>query len=290
MLFAGYTSRVSDSASRLSMTKRFQSMDLASEGGSTWSPISKAASTGGPNPLGSATVGTAWRPPPSTAASVITRESSAPSEKDISTFFSEKAMKKEHYIQRGKHPASIKRESELFHYTDLSSKRRERISKGHKFWNVIDEETIEATIPRLEVAQEKTGDRRMQHPLAGPSSFSSLTSSGMMMQLPFASEKASTELQRLEMKVDFRNKSKLYYGMSFVIINYSQEILFVNSRDELRCKPLRLIDSADRIKFKLVDLLNPSNPKPVEFGASMWLQVLDNEGDNSIQHGSVNLC
>lgn len=191
-------------------------------------------------------------------------------------------MKKEHYIQRGKHPSSIKRESELFHYTDLSSKRRERISKGHKFWNVIDEETIEATIPRLEVAQETSGDRRMHHHHPS-SSFSSLASTGMM--LPFASEKASTELQRLEMKVDFRNKSKLYYGMSFVIINYSQEILFVNTRDELRCKPLRLIDSADRIKFKLVDLLNPSNPKPVEFGASMWLQVLDNEGDNSIQHG-----
>ena len=278
---AGRTGKVSDSASRLSMARRFQSMDLASEGDrSTWSPNSKAASVGGSisSPLAT-TVGTTSKwPPPSTAASVMTRESSAPSEKDISTFFSEKAMKKEHYIRRGKHPASIKRESELFHYTDLSSKRRERISKGHKFWNVIDEETIEATIPRLEVVQEKKGDRRMQHPLAG-------SSSSLGMMLPFASEKVSTELQRLEMKVDFRNKSKLYYGMSFVIINYSQEILFVNTRDELRCKPLRLIDSADRIKFKLVDLLNPSNPKPVEFGASMWLQVLDNEGDNSIQHG-----
>jgi len=249
------------------MTGRFQSIDLASEG--SWSP-SKALT------------GRNHHCPPS-AASVTTRESlsSAPSEKDISTFFAEKALRKEHYIQRGKHPASIKRDSELFHYTDLSSKRRERISKGHKFWSVIDEETIEATIPRIEVVQEQTGNRRM-NAFAGSSSSSSFRS-GL---LPFtASEKISTELQRLEMKVDFRNKSKLYYGMSFVIINYSQEILFVNSRDELRCKPLRLIDSTDRIKFKLVDLLNPSNPKPVEFGASMWLQVLDNEGENSIQHG-----
>ena len=63
--------------------------------------------------------------------------------------------------------------------------------------------------------------------------------------------------------------------MSFIIINYNQEILYVNSRDELRCKAVTRIEPADRIRFKLIDLFNPSNPKALRYGDNCWLQVLD---------------
>ena len=51
-------------------------------------------------------------------------------------------------IARGRNPKSIPRNSELWYYVTKSSQRLSRISKGHKFRGVINDEIgIEAEIP-----------------------------------------------------------------------------------------------------------------------------------------------
>eukprot|EP00981_Chlorochromonas_danica_P006870 scaffold1498_cov180-Ochromonas_danica.AAC.21 len=49
------------------------------------------------------------------------------------------------------------------------------------------------------------------------------------------------------------------------------------------------IQPTDRLKFKLVDLSNPSNPRAIKFGQPVWFQCLDpaDNADNSLQGGSV---
>jgi hypothetical protein len=96
-------------------------------------------------------------------------------------------------------------------------------------------------------------------------------------------------MQHLELRVDFKNQNQIYFGMSFIIMNYADEILYVNSKEELRCKPINQIEATDRIKFKMVDLNNPSNPQPLCFGDTMYLQCLEasETADNSFSVGTV---
>ena len=67
-------------------------------------------------------------------------------------------------------------------------------------------------------------------------------------------------VEEIHVKVDFKRKSQINFGMTFIITNYLDEILYVNKHGELRCKPMNALAPSDKIKFKLVDLANPTNP------------------------------
>ena len=207
---------------------------------------------------------------------------------ELSSFFHVKALKKHRSMKVGRHPSSLKKDSELYHYAKLSNNRKSRIQRGHSFWNVIEEENIHESIPKIE---EVKANRRSSSPTSViHSKINFIKTSSMNKALSsYLSDAFNSDLQHLEMQVDFKNRNQIFFGMSFIIINYAQEILYVNKRDELRCKPLNQIESTDRVKFKMIDLLNPSNPKPLEYGDQIWLQVLDaNESsENTLQHGQL---
>ena len=75
--------------------------------------------------------------------------------------------------------------------------------------------------------------------------------------------------EELQVKVDFKRKSQINFGMTFIITNYLDEILYVNQQGELRCKPMNTLSPSDSIKFKLVDLSNPTNPGNADFRDSI---------------------
>jgi hypothetical protein len=204
----------------------------------------------------------------------------------MGVYFGTTALNKQKSMNMGRHPASMPKKSELWHYTKLSTQRRNRIKKGHGFWEVVDEENVHATIPNADTAPKEKEDEytirsKELHFLKGSSINKTLRN--------FLSNSRHNDMQHLELRVDFKNKNQVYFGMSFIIMNYADEILYVNDKEELRCKPIGLIEPSDRIKFKMVDLLNPSNPQPLSFGDTMYLQCLDaNEAaDNSFSVGSV---
>ncbi|RYG70280.1 hypothetical protein EON64_00600 [archaeon] len=93
----------------------------------------------------------------------------------------------------------------------------------------------------------------------------------------------------VNMKIDFNKKGIINYGMTCIIMNYANEVLYVDKYNELRAKPMSQVHPTDRIKFKMIDLLSPSNPRAIHFGQNCWLQCLDlsDNADNSFQGGSV---
>lgn len=88
----------------------------------------------------------------------------------------------------------------------------------------------------------------------------------------------------LDIKVDFVTPSPVAYGMTTLLVNCADEVLYVDNQGgilELRLKPLSEVKPADRIKFKLLDLSNPTNPKLIKFGDPMWLVSLESDEDDS---------
>lgn len=61
--------------------------------------------------------------------------------KKLPEYFGVKAVEEQRSIIKGRHPQSMKRESELWHYARSSNERHERIKRGHGFWNVIQDTT-----------------------------------------------------------------------------------------------------------------------------------------------------
>eukprot|EP01032_Pedospumella_encystans_P009878 gene9878-11592_t len=206
--------------------------------------------------------------------------------KDISSYFGVRAAAKQKAMGTGRHPASLPKNSELWHYSKLSTQRRDRIKKGHQFWDVVEEENVTSTIPQADTEVKEEEDEYTIR--ARELSF--LKGSSINQKLrKFLSSTKNNDMQHLELRIDFKNKNQIYFGMSFIIMNYNDEILYVNSREELRCKPISQIESSDRIKFKMVDLNNPSNPQALSFGDTMYLQCLDSSetADNSFSVGTV---
>jgi hypothetical protein len=99
----------------------------------------------------------------------------------------------------------------------------------------------------------------------------------------------------LDVKVNFKTKAALTYGMTFLIMNYNKEVLYVHrlSKEnepafyELRLKPLNKVGPHDRIKFKALDLVNPSNPKTIRYGDPLWIQAVIDEENTNIMSGFV---
>lgn len=207
--------------------------------------------------------------------------------RDLSSYFGVMAAQKQKAMNTGRHPSSLPKTSELWTYSKLSTQRRDRIKKGHQFWDVIEEENVDATITNTKdsVVKEKEDDYT-----AKAKQLSFLKGSSINQKLrSFLSEAKNNDMQHLELRVDFKNQNQIYFGMSFIIMNYADEILYVNSKEELRCKPVSQIEPSDRIKFKMVDLMNPSNPQPLSFGDTMYLQCLEasETADSSFSTGTV---
>jgi hypothetical protein len=292
-------------------------------------------------------------------------------EKKLPSFFGVVAMKQQRSMVAGRHPKSLKKESELWHYAKNADERRKRIKNGHSFWGTI----AETTEKQLEVLstdpcaspknkrKERERQRGKLHIQVSPrgggitGSFSSPSLSTMTRNDSFLSpirpgsaetvysaisvastssaasaailsplitkkqpinglssvsqgvladsRKAagtgvptqsqprqhhhngsqsiqsqlksvlSNSIDDLLLKIDFEHRSLINYNMAFLIMNYNDEVLFVDKDSgEFRTKPLKELLPTDKAKFKMIDMLNPSNPKALHFGDDLWLQAL----------------
>jgi hypothetical protein len=205
---------------------------------------------------------------------------------ELPEHFNKQAVKNMRSVVRGRHPKSLPRNSELWHYSKLSAVRKMRVNKGHQFWEVIGQEEHLHDGQHHEHHLYNNSDddltqgsytigtgNEISHASSQPNS--RIATSSINSQLKHIKLNNSSIKENLELKIDWKNKGQINFGMAFIIMNYMNELLYVNKYGELRCKEMHLIESTDRIKFKMIDLINPSNPSSLKFGDSMWLQCLD---------------
>jgi hypothetical protein len=259
-------------------------------------------------------------------------------------FFGVKAIQEQHGILKGRHPASMKKESELWHYTKQSNERHRRIKKGHSFWDVINEnsqqhmDSIELTSPKDKklkrivpgllpqsyspasrqqarsmassanssnqrrpadlnmtastdmstASQPQQQEKNLNIASSPTNNINNLKGNSLQAQLKNA---MSSKHGDINLKVDFQNRTLINYNMTFMIMNYNDEVLCVNKDNQFFVKSTKDMKLSDKAKFKIVDINNPSNPKTVKFGDNLWLQVLslneENTQENTFQYGSV---
>jgi hypothetical protein len=66
--------------------------------------------------------------------------------------------------------------------------------------------------------------------------------------------------------------------MTVVLINFLEQVFCINGSDEVQCKPPGFLLKDDKICFKLIDLTDPMNPGPIQYGKPLWLQIVDRSG------------
>lgn len=78
--------------------------------------------------------------------------------------------------------------------------------------------------------------------------------------------------------IDLENRSKIHFGMSFVILNAMGEVLCVSNMDseELRkveCKRSEQLGRSDKYIFRLIDLNEPTSAGQIYLNSPIWLQI-----------------
>lgn len=211
-------------------------------------------------------------------------------ENKLPAYFGVHASRAQNALIKGKHPRALKKDSELWHYAEISNNRQARVGRGHSFRNVLDEENVHQTLPLTgeegdddpssvgKTAEEEEKDNQMETIMKN-------TTINRKLKEIFQSQVSDD----LELKVDFQHSHQVYFGMTCIIMNYNKEVLFVNRHNELRCKALSKVTKQDRIKFKIVDIQNASNPHGLKFGDTFWIQSLESSetADSSYQNGSI---
>jgi hypothetical protein len=203
-------------------------------------------------------------------------------------FFGAKATKQQVSMVHGRHPKSLPRDSELWIYNKISAERRSRIKKGHEFWTVINETNLQTVAQEAFVDKDKKRPdpyANFVKPPVKPEPDVHVLKGSIKKQL----NSLDTTMDNLDIKVDFVHQNQINYGMTFMIMNYANEVLYVDKNNLLRAKPISAVQPYDRVKFKMVDLVNPSNPSALEFGDNLWIQCLDisDNADNSFAAGTV---
>jgi hypothetical protein len=225
---------------------------------------------------------------------------------DLPEYFGVKAVKKQRSVIKGRNPISLPKDDELWHYSKVSTERHKRVRGGKGFWATVEDS---AKMHEIETPVKDTEDKEPQFgmnpsPISPPptaqtgqsrpgtsattASNPTFKASSLQAQLKTAMSNTAGDLN---LKVDFTHRSLIHFNMTFIIMNYNNEVIYVDKNNELRVKPLENIKSTDRIKFKVVDLSNPSNPTTIQFGDNLWLQLADGPDssgiDTTFQTGSV---
>jgi hypothetical protein len=259
-------------------------------------------------------------------------------DKQIPEYFGVRTLVQQKSVIQGRHPGSLKKDSELWHYTKQSNERQQRIKKGHGFWDVINESSdkniaamelnakdkktlktqdqiIKKVIQHIDNTNAKeqqqqqllqkkllTADKLQQTNATNTTNTTAVhvnvtaTSSSttnnnsnkgsIQAQLKNAMAKSSNDLN---LRVDFHARSIINYNMSFLIMNYNEEVFYFDkSLQEFHIKPLKELKGHDRAKFRMIDLENPSNPKAIKFGDDVWFQVLPVDTEAHHHHHGYN--
>lgn len=220
----------------------------------------------------------------------VEHEASKIIDEKLPKFFGVKATKQQVSMVHGRHPKSLPRDSELWIYNKISAERRSRIKKGHEFWKVLSETNLEAVAS--DALNEKDRNRNVQgNSLKVDTKIDKTDDVQNVLKGSIKKQLNSLDatMDNLDIKVDFVHQNQINYGMTFMIMNYANEVLYVDKNGQLRAKPITFVQPYDRVKFKMIDLINPSNPSALEFGDNLWIQCLDisENADNSFTAGTV---
>lgn len=265
-------------------------------------------------------------------------------------YFGVMAVQKQRSMMKGRHPNSMKKDDELWHYSRISSERHRLVKSGKALWEVVEssakklEEIPDVSSKKTDPEEEeiikgileqrnrtptkpntslpdvtpsikaKSGGSKVSFApnksLAESSISTNNTGNHLTSPTPHTEEKSNSppklkvasSLQAqlktamsnpsndLNLKVDFLNRSLVHFNMTFMIMNYNNEVIYIDSDNLLRVKHISKIQPNDRVRWKMVDLINPSNPGTIGFGDNLWLQAVDNPDtviDATFQTGSV---
>lgn len=239
-------------------------------------------------------------------------------------FFGVKAAHHQAAVMKGRNPKSLPKDSELWMYSKISTRRKNLIERGRALWDVVDEVSLEKShaevmkrenrlrSPNKSHSDEQSeGDNREDEVndirrarkgsevdgapsrAASPAKhFGTTTSMHMTGQIKAVMQNKAAAL---DLRVNFKTKAPVAYGNTFLIVNYNDDVLYMHNISkegetpiyELRTKPLSKVESADRVKFKALDLNNPSNPKAIRFGDNVWFQCVVDEDNTNLMAGFV---
>lgn len=160
----------------------------------------------------------------------------------------------------GRHPRSFPRDSEFWYYYKFSQRRLERIQKGRSLVEVVSSSCLSPSPSLLDIDTSEEGG------LFFPSRGSPLRPK-LELAKPLEND-----------AIDLKNRVKIHYGMSFVMLNAMGEVLCLSNSEseELRrveCKRSEQLGRADRYVFRLIDLNEPTSAGQVSLNSPVWLQI-----------------
>jgi hypothetical protein len=234
---------------------------------------------------------------------------------ELPEYFGVKAKKQQMSIIKGRNPKSLPTDDELWHYSRVSNERHKQVRGGKGFWKTLNDsassQKIRHTSSRDTADSHKDDDSTQDHAMPLPV-FSPGAKTAMLGSRPgtaqtnvssvdpslFKASSLQAQLKNLsnsandlKLKVDFLHRSLIHYNMTCIIMNYNEEVIYLDKYNELRVKPLSEVKNGDRVKFKVTDVNNPSNPSTIKFGDSLWLQASDNVEnpliDTTFQNGNI---
>jgi hypothetical protein len=234
---------------------------------------------------------------------------------DLPEYFGVKAKKQQMSIIKGRNPKSLPTDDELWHYSRVSNERHKQVRGGKGFWKTLNDsassQKIRHTSSRDTADSHKDDDSTQDHvmplpvfspgakmPMLGSRPGTAQTNVSSVDPSLFKASSLQAQLKNLsnsandlKLKVDFLHRSLIHYNMTCIIMNYNEEVIYLDKYNELRVKPLSEVKNGDRVKFKVTDVNNPSNPSTIKFGDSLWLQASDNVEnpliDTTFQNGNI---
>eukprot|EP01040_Poterioochromonas_malhamensis_P018236 gene18236-21243_t len=241
----------------------------------------------------------------------------------LPAFFGVKAAHHQASVMKGRNPKSLPKDSELWMYSKISTQRKNMIERGRGLWDVVGEVSLEKSHAETVKKEQRHRSPNKSHSsdeddddadenedqrlrkgselenaparTAGsnrPMTHGTTTSMHMTGQIKAAMQNKASAL---DLRVNFKTKAPVAFGNTFLIMNYNDEVMYMHNISkegetpiyELRTKPLSKVESTDRVKFKALDLNNPSNPKAIRFGDSVWFQCVADEDNTNIMAGFV---
>jgi hypothetical protein len=158
-------------------------------------------------------------------------------------------------LVRGRHPKSFPHQSELWVHCKNSLDRVDLISKGHSFWNIVEEEHEKNRFTE----ENKTNNQPEKKPI--------------IYDEP---EILNKFININGFEVNTTDEHEMTFGQRLSIMSHSgDEILCVDTNDHFRCKLVTDILPSDRICFRLLDLTNPDSMGKVSLEQPLWLQIID---------------
>jgi hypothetical protein len=181
-------------------------------------------------------------------------------------------------LVRGRHPNSFPKESELWYHFRSSSERVKKVAFGYDIWEVIeDQESVHKNAERHVKMKSEEDELKAE------------VNNAVSAQAP--THPNAIQMRTINgVQIDMKGQVPMHYGMVFIMMNMMEEVLCVNKWDQVKCKPIQNIDPTDRICFKVLQLLDPTNPGVLKYGSPMWLQLMDSslsDGESAWQNSHV---